>query len=146
MTVAASLNPREVLHNVRAATSADRKSVLIVDDEASFRDVLKCALGEEGYQLSEAATGKEAIAKLEEIKPDLLLLDLHLPDIDGWGVMRYITQHPQFKNMQVLVISGVMLDKQESAAIQTQQYTFINKEHFKINSVLKTVADLLEVK
>jgi hypothetical protein len=60
--------------------------------------------------------------------------------------MSYITQRPQFKDMQVLVISGVILDKQESASIQTHQYAYINKEDFKVNSVLKTVADLLEVK
>lgn len=146
LAVAAPLNPRDVLRSVRAATSAGRKNVLIVDDEQSFRDMLKCALGEEGYQLSEAATGKEAIAKLDEIKPDLLLLDLNLPELDGWGVISYITQRPQFKDMQVLVLSGVILDEQESASIQTHQYAYINKEDFKVNSVLKTVADLLEVK
>lgn len=146
LTVATQLNPRDVLRSVRAATSAGKKNVLIVDDEESFRDVLKCALSEEGYQLSEAATGKEAIAKLEEIKPDLLLLDLNLPELDGWGVIRHITEHRQFKDMEVLVISGVMLDEKECAEIKTHQYAFINKENFKVNQVLKQVADLLEVK
>jgi hypothetical protein len=61
-------------------------------------------------------------------------------------VIRHITQHRQFKDMEVLVISGVMLDKQESAAIQTHQYAFINKENFTVNHVLKQVAELLEVK
>ena len=145
LTVAAPLNPRDVLRSVRAATSAGKKSVLIVDDEESFRDVLKCALREEGYQLAEAATGTEAIAKLEEIKPDLLLLDLSLPELDGWGVIRHITQHRQFKDMEVLVISGMMLDESESAAIQTHQYAFINKGDFKVNNIIKTVAELLEM-
>ena len=145
-TVAAPLNPRDVLRSVRAATSAGKKNILIVDDDESFRDVLKCVLKEEGYQLAEAATGKEAIAKIEEIKPDLLLLDLNLPELDGWGVIRHITQHRQFKDMEVLVISGMMLDEQESAAIQKHQYTFINKEDFKVNRVVKTVAGLLEMR
>lgn len=145
LTVVSALNPRDVLRSVRAATTAGRKNVLIVDDEDSFRDVLKCALSEEGYQLSEAATGKEAIAKLEASKPDLLLLDLNLPDTDGWGVMHYVTQHPQFKDVQVLIISGVMLNERESAEIQTHEYAFINKGEFKVNSVLEKVADLLEV-
>jgi signal transduction histidine kinase/CheY-like chemotaxis protein len=146
LTVAAPLHPRDVLRSVRAVASTGKKNVLIVDDEESFRDVLKCALGEEGYQISEAATGTEAIAKLEQIQPDLLLLDLNLPELDGWGVIRHITQHPQFKDMEVLIISGLMLDEKESAAIQTHQYAFINKENFKVNHVLKQVADLLEVK
>jgi len=146
LTVAAPLSPRDVLRSVRAATSAGKKNILIVDDEESFREVLMCALKEEGYQLTEATTGTEAIAKLEEIKPDLLLLDLNLPELDGWGVIRYITREPKFKDMQVLVISGVMLDEHESAAIQTHQYAFINKEDFKVIRVVKTVASLLEMR
>jgi len=102
-------------------------------------------LSEEGYQLSEAVSGKEAIAKLQTATPDLLLLDLKLPDIDGWGVIRYITQQPRLKDMQVLIISGIMLSEHQSVEIQTHDYTFINKSDFKVNHVLDTVADLLEV-
>jgi CheY-like chemotaxis protein len=145
LSVASALNPRDVLRSIRAATSTGKKNVLIVDDEESFRDVLKCALGEEGYQLSEAVTGKEAIAKLQTSTPDLLLLDLKLPDIDGWGVIRYITQQPRLKDMQVLIISGIMLSEHQSVEIQTHDYAFINKGDFKVDHILETVADLLEV-
>jgi CheY-like chemotaxis protein len=145
LAVASAMNPRDVLRSVRAATSTGRKTVLIVDDEESFRDVLKCALGEEGYQLSEAVTGKEAIAKLQATTPDLLLLDLKLPDTDGWEVMRYITQQPRLKDMEVLIISGIMLDEGQTEEIQTHAYAFINKGEFKVNHVLEKVADLLEV-
>jgi CheY-like chemotaxis protein/nitrogen-specific signal transduction histidine kinase len=146
LTVAAPLNPRDVLRSVRAVTCASQKNILIVDDEESFRDVLRCALREEGYQLVEATTGTEAIAKLEKVKPDLLLLDLNLPELDGWGVIRHITQHRKFKDMEVLVISGLMLDEQESAAIQQHHFAFINKADFKVNRVVKTVAGLLETR
>jgi CheY-like chemotaxis protein/nitrogen-specific signal transduction histidine kinase len=145
MTVASALNPRDVLRSVRAATATGKKNVLIVDDEKSFRDVLKCALGEEGYQLAEAGSGTEAIAKLEANRPDLLLLDLNLPDTDGWEVMRYIAGRPQFKDVQVLIISGVMLNESESTEIQAHDYAYINKSEFKVNRVLEKVADLLEV-
>jgi CheY-like chemotaxis protein/nitrogen-specific signal transduction histidine kinase len=145
LKVVSALNPRNALRSVRAAITTGSKNVLIVDDEESFRDMLKCALGEEGYRLSEAATGQEAIAKLEADKPDLLLLDLSLPDTDGWGVINYITQRPQFQDVEVLVISGTMLNEHESTEIRSRKYAFINKGEFKVNRVLETVADLLEV-
>ncbi|HVM61139.1 MAG TPA: hybrid sensor histidine kinase/response regulator [Verrucomicrobiae bacterium] len=145
VTVASAPSPREVLRSVRAAAGAGRKNVLIVDDEESFREVLRCVLGNEGYRLSEAATGREAIARLESEKPDLVLLDLNLPDTDGWGVIQYMTQHPQFKNVEVLIISGLMLDKHETAEIETRQYEYIYKGEFKVDQVLERVADLLEV-
>jgi CheY-like chemotaxis protein/nitrogen-specific signal transduction histidine kinase len=144
LTVAPSLDPRDAVRSIRADAAAS-KNVLIVDDEESFRDVLKCALGEEGYQLSEAATGEEAIAKLEAGTPDLLLLDLNLPDTDGWSVMRHIRQQAQLNDVEVLVISGTALDARETAEIQSHEYAYINKGEFKVNRVLKTVADLLEV-
>jgi CheY-like chemotaxis protein len=144
-TVATMPSPRNVLRSVRAVASNSRKNVLIVDDEESFRDVLKCVLDGEGYRLYEAATGREAIAKLESEKPDLVLLDLNLPDTDGWGVMQYMTQHSKFKNVEVLIISGLMLDERETAEIETRKYEYIYKGDFKVDHVLERVADLLEV-
>jgi signal transduction histidine kinase/CheY-like chemotaxis protein len=144
-TVATAPSPRNVLRSVRAAARNSKKNVLIVDDEESFRDVLKCVLDGEGYRLYEAATGREAIAKLESEQPDLVLLDLNLPDTDGWGVMHYMTQHPKFKDVEVLIISGLMLDERETEEIQTRKYEYIYKGEFKVDHVLERVANLLEV-
>jgi CheY-like chemotaxis protein len=145
LSVAAPLNRAEVLRSIRASTSAGKKNVLIVDDDESFREVLKCVLGEEGYQISEAVDGKDTIDKLNEIKPDLLLLDLHIPGVDGWEVIRYITQHDELKNVEVLVISGDRLDDRETATINAHASGFICKADFKVNTILDKVADLLEV-
>lgn len=144
-TIATAPNPRNVLRSVRATAFAGQKNVLIVDDEESFREVLKCVLDGEGYRLYEAATGREAIAKLETDKPHLVLLDLKLPDTDGWGVMQYMTQRPKFKDVEVLIISGLMLDERETAEIETREYEYIYKGEFKVDQVLERVADLLEV-
>jgi CheY-like chemotaxis protein/nitrogen-specific signal transduction histidine kinase len=145
LTVDAAPSARDVLRSVRAAAINGSKNVLIVDDEESFRDVLKCVLDGEGYQLYEAATGREAITKLETEKPDLVLLDLNLPETDGWGVMQYMKQHPKFKDVDVLIISGLMLDERETAEIETREYEYIYKGEFKVDQVLERVADLLEV-
>jgi CheY-like chemotaxis protein len=82
---------------------------------------------------------------LEANKPDLVLLDLKLPDSDGWDVMHYIAGRPEFKDVQVLVISGAILNELQAAEIQTREYAYINKGEFKVDHVLATVADLLEV-
>ena len=72
-------------------------------------------------------------------------LDLHIPEIDGWGVMRYLMQHSELKDTEVLVISGDMLDDDEAAAVNSRSSGFICKADFKVNAVLERVADLLEV-
>ncbi|MGA2221724.1 MAG: response regulator [Verrucomicrobiia bacterium] len=146
LTVASQLDRREVLRSIRAATSTSKKNVLIVDDDETFREILKSVLSEEGYQVSEAANGKQAIDKLTTCKPDLLLLDMNIPEIDGSGVIRHITQHPELKDVEVLVISGDILNSDEAAAIGANAGGFISKSDFKVNTVLEKVAGLLEVK
>jgi CheY-like chemotaxis protein/nitrogen-specific signal transduction histidine kinase len=146
LTVASPLDRREVLRSIRAATSTSKKNVLIVDDDEAFREIMKCALSEEGYQVFEAVNGKQAIEKLTTCKPDLLLLDLNIPEIDGWGVTRYITQNPEFKDVEVLVITGDTLSHEEAAALNAKAGGFISKADFKVDTVLEKVAGLLEVK
>jgi CheY-like chemotaxis protein len=106
---------------------------------------LKCALAEDGYQVQEAGSGKEAIEQLQQRKPDLLLLDLRMPDIDGWGVIRFLTRNPELHDIEVLVISGDSLTDRESSALQNQTSGFISKADFKVNEVLEKVANVLQV-
>ena len=64
--------------------------VLVVDDEAQIRVVLRAYLEREGYAVEEAATGRDALALSASFKPDLVLLDIGLPDLDGLEVLRQI--------------------------------------------------------
>jgi DNA-binding response OmpR family regulator len=68
----------------------DMVRVLVVDDEAQIRVVLKAYLEREGYLVDEAATGSAAVSMVGETQPDLVLLDIGLPDLDGLEVLRQI--------------------------------------------------------
>lgn len=61
--------------------------VLLVDDEPDMRLLLRMTLERVGYEVSEAASGEDALAGLEKLRPDLVLLDLNLPGMSGFGVM-----------------------------------------------------------
>src|SRR3979411_775785 len=69
---------------------APAKKILIVDDEAMIRKAVHLALEKEGYEVVEAETGGEALRRIELSKPDLILLDLMLPDVSGFDVCRDI--------------------------------------------------------
>jgi DNA-binding response OmpR family regulator len=60
------------------------RRVLIVEDDASIRDTLELALAVQGYQVATAANGRDGIALLRECRPDLIVLDLMMPVMDGW--------------------------------------------------------------
>jgi CheY-like chemotaxis protein len=65
-----------------------RAAVLVVDDEASLRDVLAEALESDGYDVVKAGNGAEALARLRERRPDVVVLDLMMPVLDGWAFMQ----------------------------------------------------------
>src|SRR5437762_12898121 len=66
------------------------KKILIVDDEAMIRKAVHLALEKEGYEVDEAETGADALRRIELSKPDLILLDIMLPDVSGFDVCRDI--------------------------------------------------------
>ncbi len=66
--------------------------ILVVDDEDKMRQVIKIYLQKEGYIVEEASDGKEALEKIEITKYSLILLDIMMPEIDGWTVCRKIRE------------------------------------------------------
>ena len=86
----------------------DRKRILVVEDEYSINDGLTFALRKEGYDVRSAFNGKEALELVEIFKPDLVLLDLMLPDMDGFDICKEIS-----KNTYVMMLTarGEIFDK-----------------------------------
>ena len=71
------------------------KTILVIDDESTIREVVRRYLQREGYQVAEAADGFEALDALREVQPDLIILDLMLPGIDGLTLTQYFRQDRQ---------------------------------------------------
>jgi CheY-like chemotaxis protein len=66
----------------------DAPRVLVVDDDASIRECLCLALGDEGYAVAAAVDGLQALTRIKEAPPDLILLDMNMPSMDGWEFVR----------------------------------------------------------
>jgi CheY-like chemotaxis protein len=81
-------------------------SVLIVDDERALRAVVRTRLKLAGYQVMEADTGEDALSLLEHEGPDVMLLDLRLPGIDGWGVLEELQSRGRLPRLHVVVASA----------------------------------------
>lgn len=81
-------------------------TVLIADDEEAVREVSRRALAKDGYRIIEAADGYEACIKIGELKPEVVLLDLMMPHMDGFEVCRRIKSNPGTQACRVLAITG----------------------------------------
>ncbi len=86
------------------------KTVLVVDDDPDARDYLATVLEDDGLAVSTAKDGTEAIAVLEESTPDLVSLDITMPEKSGVAVYRSIKEDDRFKNIPVIITTGVSDD------------------------------------
>jgi two-component system phosphate regulon response regulator PhoB len=84
----------------------------VIDDTALARDSVAKLLEYEGYTTMRAANGKEAYATLYSQTPDLILLDLMMPEMDGITFLRMVRQSPRWENLPVIVLTGMRDDNQ----------------------------------
>jgi len=90
-----------------AARSAGA-SVLVVDDDAGLREFIRANLEAEGYSVREAGSASEGLAALDEEPPDLILLDVLMPMMDGWEMLRRVQERHGVDAIQVIMYSGTV--------------------------------------
>jgi len=83
------------------------KRVLIVEDQADIRMVIRGFLERGGYEPDEAADGTEGLAKAESSRPDVILLDVEMPGVDGYEVCHGLKENPETKTIPVIFVTGV---------------------------------------
>jgi two-component system, cell cycle response regulator DivK len=83
------------------------KNILVVDDEQDMRDYLDTLLQDKGYAVRTAVNGAEALKRVMEQPPDLILLDLQMPEETGTGFYRKLHNHKDLQDIPVIVISGL---------------------------------------
>lgn len=84
----------------------DQKIVLYVEDEPEMIDLVRLILSRRGYTVIGAHGGKEGLSKIQEYTPDLVLLDLMMPDMDGWDVYQHIKSGENTRHIPVIVITA----------------------------------------
>jgi len=80
--------------------------VLVVDDDPSIRRMIMAALRRDGYTFSEAANGKEALEIMRQEPPSVVVLDLMMPIVSGWDVLRERAAEPDLQSIPVIIVSA----------------------------------------
>ena len=86
-------------------------TVLVVEDQASFREFLQLGLNKLGLEVVTALTGKIALTRAREHNPDLILLDVMLPDMDGYEICREMREQPETTLVPIIFVSAVSSEK-----------------------------------
>ena len=158
---------KQVSSTTLSPVSSD-KTILVVDDEAPIRKLLKQQLQAEGYNVREAKDGREAIAQVKQQTPDLVILDVRMPEMSGFDVAAVLKNDPQSMGVPIIILSveeeqerGYRLgvDRYLTKPIKTEELIYeikfllsqgtSNKKVIVVDqkvSALKTLADVLQAK
>ena len=88
-------------------------TILVVEDNAANRELLKEALGARGHLVTEVTNGEEALATLTTWEPDLVLLDIQMPKIDGYEVIRRIRDDARLRSLKVIALTAFAMRGEE---------------------------------
>jgi len=103
------------------------KKVLIADDKATSRELVRTVLEKSGYEVIEAGDGVEALQNARESKPDLIILDLHMPRLDGFGVIQELRRDQGFAATPVMALTASAMQGDRERALSAGFTGYISK-------------------
>jgi two-component system, cell cycle response regulator DivK len=103
------------------------KTILVVDDKETGRELVRTVLEKSGYSVIEAGNGAEALRRAREASPDLIILDLHMPEIDGFGVIEQWRREPQFSETPVVALTASAMAGDRERALSLGFTGYITK-------------------
>jgi two-component system alkaline phosphatase synthesis response regulator PhoP len=121
----------------------DHKKILIADDNENIRDALTYLLEDEGYELLLAKDGADTLRKVRERKPDILFLDIMMPEINGYDVCRTIKNDPDLKSIYVIMLTakGQVAEQERGKEVGADEYIV---KPFSPMEILARVKSLLQ--
>ena len=117
--------------------------ILIADDDPDIRQLVVYSLADEGHEVTIAKNGREAVDQVVESAPDLLVLDIMMPEMDGYGVMRELTEQGIRDTLKILVLTakGSERDFKEGYDLGADRY---QTKPFDPEELVETVRELLD--
>jgi len=118
------------------------KRILIVDDDPEVVELLQVILTGAGYTTLTASTGEEALTKAQQSTPDLIILDLLLPEANGFTVCEHLRRHPATASVPIMILTGLPGELPRLAAGEAGADAYVRKP-FEIQELVSQVAALL---
>ena len=103
-------------------------TILCVDDEAQLRKLIVMELEDAGYDMVEAGNGQEALDRMLEKRPDLILTDVTMPVLDGYGMLeRLWSEHPEYADVPFVLLSALVDRKRAINGVELQADNYLTK-------------------
>lgn len=120
------------------------KTILIVEDDRFLHSLIGDKLSKAGAKTLSAFDGEDGLAKAKESKPDIVLLDILLPGIDGFEVLKQLKADPALKNVPVIILSNLGQEEDIKKGTEFGAEEFLIKANFTLEDILKKINSVLQ--
>jgi len=119
------------------------KKILLVEDDPFLVDIYSIKLKESGFSVMTAVNGEECMNKLGEAKPDFLLLDIVLPGLDGWEILRKIKKDEKLKDLKVIILSNLGQKEEIEKGLSLGAAKFFIKANYTPTEVVSEIKKMI---
>jgi len=134
---------RDTLNLVTGLAIPRQKRVLVVDDDPNIADMLRQFLPESDFRLDSALGGEAGLRAIEADRPDIIFLDIIMPDLDGFKVIEYLRENPLTHNLPIIVISAKELTAAESTRLKETVSLVMKKQGFEGEKLVDEMKNVL---
>lgn len=124
-------------------SNGTNKKILVVEDDGSVLSILTNALGKQGYVMLGAKNGEEGLEVALKEHPDLILLDIIMPKMDGRAVLQRLRQDPWGQNVPVIILTNLNQADQVSMALENEVFDYFVKANTGLDDIVEKVREKL---
>lgn len=122
----------------------EKKKILIIEDDIFLRELISRKLALEGYDIKQASDGENGLKELKKQAPDLVLLDLILPGIDGFEVLMRVKKNSELAHIPVIILSNLGQREDIEKGLKLGAVDYLIKAHFTPREIIEKVKYILE--
>lgn len=120
------------------------KTILLIEDEPTLQKAFGDVLDKAGYKITGALDGEQGLKMAKETNPDMILLDLILPKMDGFEVLEKIMADPETKDIPVIILTNLERTEDVNRAIELGAKTYLVKANYSIQEILEKIKQILK--
>jgi CheY-like chemotaxis protein len=134
---------REAILTALARISPHRGRLLVVDDDPQVVDLVRQLLEDQSYEIQSASDGEEALEEIARQRPDVVLLDLLMPRLDGFGVIEALRHDPRYQDIPVVVLTAKALTTEEHISLQQHVLKIVQKRGLERDALIQELRSAL---
>lgn len=120
------------------------QKIFLIEDEVAFLYALQAKLRLEGFDVEVASDGQTALDRLKNYKPDIILLDIILPKVDGWEVLQQIKADQRLVNVPVIIISNLSDKHSQEKGVDLGANDYLVKSDYDLDALVKKINESLQ--